>query len=53
MFVNGPKVVKDATGEDVTSEALGGPEAHARLSGVAHMVAEGDEDCLKKIREAL
>ncbi len=53
MFTNGPKVVKEATGEDVTTEALGGPGTHASLSGVAHMVAENDEDCLKMIRKLL
>ena len=36
MFITGPKVVKSVTGEDVTTEALGGAGMHSRKSGVAH-----------------
>ncbi len=51
MFVTGPNVVKTVTQEDVTAEALGGAEAHATKSGVCHVVAHNDVDCLLKIRE--
>lgn len=37
MFVTGPNVVKTVTHEDVTSERLGGAEAHATKSGVTHL----------------
>ncbi len=53
MFITGPKVVKAAIGEDVTFEALGGAEAHAKLSGVATMACENDEDCIKQIKTLL
>lgn len=53
MFITGPKVVKAAIGEDVTFEALGGADAHAKLSGVAHFTADNDEDCLKQIRNLM
>jgi acetyl-CoA carboxylase carboxyltransferase component len=53
MFITGPKVVKAAIGEDVTFEALGGADAHAKLSGVTHFVADNDEDCLKQIRNLM
>ncbi len=36
MFVTGPKVAKTVTGEDITTEALGGAEIHAKKSGVTH-----------------
>lgn len=36
MFVTGPKVVKSVTGEDITTEDLGGADVHARKSGVTH-----------------
>jgi acetyl-CoA carboxylase carboxyltransferase component len=45
MFLTGPKVVKQVTREDVTTEQLGGADIHASKSGVAHMVAD-DEDQL-------
>lgn len=53
MFVTGPNVVKTVTNEDVTSEELGGAMTHARKSGVAHLVAHNDLDCIKKIKRLL
>ncbi|MBM5805026.1 MAG: acyl-CoA carboxylase subunit beta [Candidatus Verstraetearchaeota archaeon] len=53
MFITGPKVVKAAIGEDVTFEALGGADAHAKLSGVAHFAVDSDEECLKQIRNLM
>jgi acetyl-CoA carboxylase carboxyltransferase component len=51
MFITGPEVVKAVTGEDVTFEQLGGASAHSSLSGVAHMAASSEADCLYLIRE--
>jgi methylmalonyl-CoA carboxyltransferase large subunit len=42
MFITGPQVIKQVTGEDVTAEALGGPETHMANSGVTHFIAEDD-----------
>jgi methylmalonyl-CoA carboxyltransferase large subunit len=42
MFITGPQVIKSVTGESVTAEALGGPEAHMTNSGVIHFIAEDD-----------
>jgi acetyl-CoA carboxylase carboxyltransferase component len=53
MFITGPKVVKAAIGEDVTFETLGGADAHAKLSGVAHFATDNDEDCIKQIKQLL
>jgi len=53
MFVTGPQVVKTVTREDVTLEDLGGAEVHAARSGVAHFVADSDEDALALIRRLL
>jgi propionyl-CoA carboxylase beta chain len=53
MFVTGPDVIKTVTHEDVTKEALGGADTHAAVSGVAHIVADSDADCLHKIRGLL
>ena len=50
MFVTGPNVVKTVTNEDVTAEELGGAMAHASKSGVAHLTAVNDIDCLNKLR---
>jgi methylmalonyl-CoA carboxyltransferase large subunit len=42
MFITGPQVIKGVTGEIVTAEQLGGPEAHMANSGVIHFIAEDD-----------
>ncbi|MGC9270572.1 carboxyl transferase domain-containing protein [Acidiphilium sp.] len=42
IFLAGPPLVKAATGEIVTAEALGGADVHTRLSGVADHFAESD-----------
>jgi acetyl-CoA carboxylase carboxyltransferase component len=53
MFITGPDVVKSVTGEDVTFEELGGAMAHNEQSGVAHMAASSEPDCLYLIREMI
>jgi acetyl-CoA carboxylase carboxyltransferase component len=44
-------VVKTVTGEEVTFEELGGAMTHNSKSGVAHMAASSEADCLYLIRE--
>lgn len=46
IFLAGPPLVKAATGEVVTAEALGGADLHCRTSGVADHYAENDEEAL-------
>ena len=53
MFVTGPNVVKTVTNETVSSEDLGGAQAHAAKSGVTHLTAANDLDCLEKVRNLL
>ena len=53
MFVTGPKVVKTVTNETVTSEELGGAGVHSTKSGVAHFVAENEEEGILLIRKLL
>ena len=53
MFITGPDVIKTVTHEEVTSEALGGAQAHASKSGVAEFAAESEEDALRMIRTLL
>jgi len=53
MFVTGPDVVKAALGEVVTFEELGGTKVHATQSGVAHFVAENEQECFLTIRKLL
>lgn len=53
MFVTGPNVVKTVTNEEVTSEELGGAHTHATKSGVTHLTAAHDIDCINKIKNLL
>lgn len=46
MFITGPSVIKQVTGEAVTPEELGGPAAQMTYSGVVHFTAEDDEDAI-------
>ncbi|MGQ8335270.1 acyl-CoA carboxylase subunit beta [Sunxiuqinia sp. A32] len=53
MFVTGPKVVKTVTGENITTEDLGGGKVHASKSGVAHFLAENEQEGVLIIRKLL
>lgn len=53
MFVTGPNVVKTVTNEEVSSEALGGASTHSTKSGVTHLTAFNDLDCIQKIKRLL
>lgn len=53
MFVTGPKVVKTVTGENVTSDELGGAGVHASKSGVSHFTAENEEEGIMLLRKLL
>ena len=53
MFVTGPNVVKTVTNEEVTSEELGGASAHSTKSGVTHLTAQNDIDCIQKVKQLL
>ncbi|RRR65929.1 MAG: acyl-CoA carboxylase subunit beta [Candidatus Viridilinea halotolerans] len=52
MFITGPEVLKQVTGEVVTSTELGGPDAQMS-SGVAHFVAESDADAVHICQQLL
>lgn len=51
VFVTGPDVVRQVTGEDVDMDRLGGAELHGRKSGVVHLVADTDESAFDNARQ--
>ncbi|MDR0852628.1 MAG: methylmalonyl-CoA carboxyltransferase [Clostridiales Family XIII bacterium] len=53
MFITGPDVIKTATGEEITSEALGGAKTHNKTSGVAHFMGKTDQEVLEQVKELL
>jgi 3-methylcrotonyl-CoA carboxylase beta subunit len=53
IFLGGPPLVKAATGEIVTAEALGGADVHTKVSGVADHLARDDRHALELARRAV
>lgn len=50
MFITGPDVIKTVTHEEVSKEDLGGALSHSTRSGVAHLAADSEEECLEWAR---
>lgn len=53
MFVTGPKVTKMVTGEDITTEELGGANVHSSKSGVSHFRADDEDEGIMIIRKMI
>lgn len=52
-FVQGPRMVRDFTGQEVTKEVLGGAMVHERTSGVAHLVVPDTDTALHAVEDIL
>src|SRR5437588_7074406 len=50
MFITGPAVIKVPTGQEVTFDSLGGAEVHNVKSGVAHFLAQDEDECFGQVR---
>jgi methylmalonyl-CoA carboxyltransferase 12S subunit len=53
MFITGPQVIKQVTGEVVSAEDLGGPYSQMNNSGVVHLIARDDEEAIQLCRRLL
>lgn len=53
MFITGPQVIKQVTGEQITAEELGGADAHMQHSGVIHFIAEDDVEAVEICKRLL
>jgi len=53
VFITGPAVIKEVTGEEVSFEELGGAKVHSTKSGVVHLTAKDDRHCLDLIKELM
>jgi len=53
MFITGPEVIKNVTGEEVTFEDLGGARVHSEISGVAHFSSRTEEECFVLVKKLL
>ena len=52
MFLTGPRVVREALGEEVTMEELGGPRVHEG-NGVCQLVADSEHEAMGLVCELL
>ncbi len=53
MYLAGPPLLKAATGEEATDEALGGAVMHAEVAGTGDYMAENDADGIRLAREVM
>ena len=53
MFITGPEVIRVTTGEQVTFEELGGADVHNVKSGVAHFLAQSEDEAFGQVRGLL
>ena len=53
MFITGPEVIRVTTGEQVSFDELGGAEVHNTKSGVAHFLAQDEDECFEQTRRLL
>jgi len=53
MFITGPSVIKTVTGEEVTFGDLGGALVHSAKSGVAHFVADSEQQAFLLVKQLL
>lgn len=53
MYITGPQVIKEVTGEVIGMEELGGAALQSQVNGQAHFVYDSDEECLKAVRRMI
>jgi acetyl-CoA carboxylase carboxyltransferase component len=53
MFITGPDVIKTVTGEEVSFRELGGTLVHNATSGVAHLVADTEQQAFLQVKQLL
>ncbi len=53
MFIAGPRVIKEATGEDISNEELGGPKPQMQTAGNCDFVAKDEKECFEQVKKLL
>ena len=53
MYITGPEVVKESTGETIDHQSLGGAKVHCESSGVCDLAGEDDRATLELARRLL
>ncbi|TDQ41624.1 acyl-CoA carboxylase subunit beta [Aureibacillus halotolerans] len=53
MFITGPRVIQQATGEKVKIDAYGSPAVHAVLSGTVDIMATDESNAIERAKQLL
>lgn len=53
MFLTGPSVIEQVTGEEVTKEELGGARTHSQQTGQADRMFDTEEECLDAVKKLI
>ena len=53
MFIAGPRVIKEATGEEISNEELGGPKPQSQIAGNCDYVAKDEKECFEQLKRLL
>ncbi|TVQ28882.1 MAG: methylmalonyl-CoA carboxyltransferase [Spirochaetaceae bacterium] len=53
MYITGPDVIRQVTGEEISHEDLGGASAHCAKSGVAHARFDSEQACFAWVKRLL
>ncbi len=53
MFITGPKVIENVTGEKISQNELGGTDIHLTKSGVAHFGYKDEKECIQNVKKLL
>lgn len=53
MFITGPDVIRTVTGEEVSFRDLGGTVVHNARSGVAHLLADSEQQAFLQVKQLM
>jgi len=53
MFITGPAIIKEITGEEITFEKLGGARVCTQVNGAADFLVASEQECFQQIRRLL
>ena len=53
MFITGPAIIREITGEEITFDKLGGARVCTQVTGAADFLVASEQECFQQIRKLL
>ena len=53
MYITGPRIIKEVTGEEISLTDLGGAKVHSQITGCADFRVKSEEECFELIKRLL